>query len=243
MEVTDQHRVEALRETRLGDLPPQALGLERRLAARAARPRRDAARERNAEVGVEELIERDARRAAHHLLEQPVAEIAAHQPIAMMDPDAAPLELERQGVVDRPHPDLALQEASEPEVVVAVEVGDGHAGPYHPVERGQGAEGAGRNGIAVFEPEVEQVADNVEGGSAAGEAGKKVVKSGFTRGLPLRWVRAEMGIAHEICRPAGHARQSSRFALTSAGIAATDAARGAGPGGTPRAASAYNGSK
>ncbi len=182
VEVADHHRVVSVGEARRGDLAPQAVGVERTLLPRVARPARDPVGERNAEVGMEQPVEPDAERIADHLLEHAIAEVAAHQAVAVVEPDPAPLVLERSPRRRRVRSaDLLAQEGPEPEVVVAVEVDDRDAGLEHATQHAEGGEVAARDRGAVLEPEVEQVADDVEDRGAARQRGQECREGALAR--------------------------------------------------------------
>jgi hypothetical protein len=78
------HGVVAARESRLGDLAPQAVGPQRPVGTRVPRPARDRERERDAEVGMQQTVEPDAGARAQDAAQQLVAEVAAHEAIAVM---------------------------------------------------------------------------------------------------------------------------------------------------------------
>jgi hypothetical protein len=82
----------------------------------------------------------------------------------MGEEDLAPLDLERQRPVGEGHVELALEVIPDPEIVVAADIGDGEARAPELAEREEHAREALRDRVAVFEPEIEEVAVDVERG-------------------------------------------------------------------------------
>ena len=137
-------------------------------------------RQRESQIRMEQLVEPNARGMTHDLLETAVAEVAADQTVAMVDPQSPALARQLHGAgVDR-ESQLAGQERAEPEIMVAVQVVDRDAGASQIGQRRQRGEVAARNRGAVFEPEVEEIADDVELRRATGQAGQKLVKPRLT---------------------------------------------------------------
>src|SRR4030095_8772399 len=93
--------------------------------------------------------------------------------------------------------DLVAQERPEPEIVVAVEVDDRHAGLAQAPQGGERREVTPRDGGSIFEPEVEQVADDVQDGGSSGQGRQKLVKEALAAGLALPGFRSEVEVGEE----------------------------------------------
>src|SRR6267142_5615143 len=118
---------------------------------------------------MDQPIERDVDGMAQHALERPIAVISADQAVAVVDPHASTLTLQRHRAVMRRDSEIVREERSQPEIVVAVPVIHRDSLRAQPAEDLERLKIAARNGCAVFEPEIEQVADDDETGKAAGE--------------------------------------------------------------------------
>src|SRR5213075_2770435 len=162
--------------------------------------------EREAEIRMEQPVEADAHRAAQHAAEDAVAEVAADQAVAMVEPQPTPLRDDRQPAVVHGHADVLGEEGPEPEIVVAVEIGDREAGLAQPLEHHQRREVPARDRAAVLEPEIEQIADDVEVGGASGQSVQEFVKPRLARRLLVPAAGSEMGVAHEEQWPIAHDR-------------------------------------
>ena len=211
MEVPDQDGIEPIAEARVGDIAAQPLRLERAILARAPGEARGPVGERDAEVRVEELVARDAEGVAHHLFENSVTQIAPHQPVAMVDPDPPPLELELQRPLVGLDPELAGEEWTEPEIVVAGEIGDADTRLSYALERAQGLEVPARDGGTVLEPEVEQVAHDVERAGTARQGAEELMEPAGARRLAVLRLRAEVRVGEEVRRALGHESQSNNL--------------------------------
>ena len=115
-------------------------------------------REREAEVGMEQPIELNAQGMAQDSLDDAVPQVAPEQTVAVMEPDAPPLDLQRQHLGVCHEPQLARQEGPEPEVVVPAEVVDFDSGATQVAQHRQRFEWPSRDRRPILEPEVEQIA-------------------------------------------------------------------------------------
>jgi hypothetical protein len=167
-------------------------------------------RKREPQVRVEETVETDARRMADDPFEHPIAEITTHQAVTVVEPNPMPLGLDGHSTWVRHEAQLLTQERAEPEVVVACQIVYGHAGAPQISQSGQSLEMPSRNCGLVFEPEVEEVANDVERRTVGGDVCQEAVQAGFTGSFPGPGLPSEMGVGEEVDgRPRGHARQSS----------------------------------
>ena len=119
-------------------------------------------RERNSQIGMHPAIQRDTQRMAQHAPQHLVAEIPAHQSVAMMQPDAPALVFHRQGTLGGAYSQFVGEEASQVEVVVAGQAGDLDALLADFIQDAQQPEVAPGDGRRVLEPELEEVAHDVQ---------------------------------------------------------------------------------
>jgi hypothetical protein len=144
---------------------------------------------------VNEPEQRDGHPVSEHPLEDTVAVIAGIEAVAVMDEEPFPLVLRHDLVGMEIQPDRFPEVVPEPVIVVSREQGDPGAGTDQIVQfEDHFRSGAGNHG-AVFEPEVEKVADNIEMGCPAPEFPEE-------RGEPFRPAgivpgEAEMDIGDE----------------------------------------------
>ena len=206
MEVADHHGVEALGEAGGCDLVPQPVAVEAQLVPRLAREVGNPVREGNAEVGMQQPVERDARGVTDHPLQHAVAEISADQPVAVVEPDPSSLAFDRERVVVGKDADRVAQKGTQPEVVVPVQIGDLDAGLAQSQQHGKGPEVTAGDRIAILEPKVEQIADDEKRFGAAGKGVQKIVKAPGAVRLAGGRRGAEMGVGDEEDRAVGHGR-------------------------------------
>src|SRR5437867_1116365 len=211
MEVPDQDGIEPIAEARVGDIVAQPLRLERAILAGAPGEARGPVGERDAEVRVEELVARDAEGVAHHLFENSVTQIAPHQPVAMVDPDPPALELELQRPLMGLDPEFAGEERTEPEIVVAGEIRDADTRLSYAPERAQGLEVPARDGGTVLEPEVEQVAHDMERAGTARQGAEELMEPADAGRLAVLRLRAEVRVGEEVRRTLRHESQSNNL--------------------------------
>ena len=187
-------------------LPRSAAPRSRSTAARPAAAARRASWRESSETacasgmprsGWSQPYSRDAGRVAQHAAQQLVAQVAAHQAVAVVHPEPPALLLHRHRPVHRADPERLGQKRAQPEVVVAVQVDDLDPGLAEPLEGRQGAEKTARNGGPVFEPKVEQVPDDIQGGRPPGQRGQEGVEARSRAASASRRRRAEVGIREE----------------------------------------------
>ena len=131
---------------------------------------RRGARERNSDVGVDPAEEPSREPVPEHALQQLVALIPRAQPVAVGEEDAPALERDRKGLVGEGNVQLAPQVVSDPEVVISADIRDRQSRPAQLPQLLEHADVALGHGVAVFEPEVEEISPHVEG-RALGENG------------------------------------------------------------------------
>jgi hypothetical protein len=104
------------------------------------------------------------------------------------------LPLDRQRLLVCPDAEIVAQERAEPEIVVAVEVGDRDPRFAQAAQCGEGSKVAARDRGAILEPEVEQVADDEDlGGASTSECGNREGTPGppCSLGPVPRWASAK----------------------------------------------------
>ncbi len=181
-------------------------------------PRRFAAEMRteegegDAQIGVEQPVAGDGGGMAQHPLHQTVEMVPGHEAVAMAEKDP-PAGLEQEEpLLMQGDPRLLAKKRAHPKVVVAGEVIDRNPGIDQISELDEDAEMAAGDDVAVFEPEIEQIA--AENQLAVAPA----VQRAPERDQPIvffllarRLLGAEMGIAEQINRGARLARRALRL--------------------------------
>ena len=200
-----------IRTVKLKDFPWNGwlrLGIEARLDAMLARQARDDAREREAEIGMEQAITGDGKRMAQHRFQEQVAAVSGHEPVAVREEKPATLEGDLDGIAVHAAADLRAEIGIGPEVVISPHECDRDAGLGESAEGGQHAEVAPWHGVPVFEPEVEQVPEQEQGGSEGRLRLEKRDHAVLTSAIVVLGARSEMAVGHEQGSfGGGHARE------------------------------------
>jgi serine protease Do len=193
------------------------------LSAGMARP----CGQRNAEVGVNEAVDRHGDPVAKHPAQHPVAMIAGGETVAVGEKERSPLRGDADRVGEGVESDFPLKEGTGPPVVIAAQEEDGEAGARQGLESGQDGEAARGNGVAILEPEVEEIAHEDEGGGLPRDLLEEFEESPLLLPFALRGGRADMGVADEVDGPPGAARVVGKLhrPLIPDGRPATNAAR------------------
>ncbi len=158
----------------------------------------DSVRQGNPQIGMDRTIESNGEPMAKHCLHDPIPGVPGPNAVAVGEKNTAPLV----GYGDRSlmdvETDVPFEVGTAPEVVVAAEIGDRGAGLDQLGECAQHAEMALGDGVAVFEPEVEQIAEYIEMGGSSAE----MPEPRDQRSLPHLLIGAatQMGVAQEVDR-------------------------------------------
>ena len=119
----------------------------------------------------------------------------------MGEEDPASLELQRQRFVGERDVKLALQVVPDPEVVISADIRNRDRPAPQLPQRLEHPHEALRDGVAVLEPEVEQVAVHVEGRPLRRHPVEKCQQVALSRSVRVRGPLAEMSIGDEIGAP------------------------------------------
>lgn len=152
----------------------------------------------NADVGMDPSKEKSRRAVPEHPLEQLVAVVAGAQAVAVREEQLSTLDGQRQRLVGKDHPQLASQVITDPEIVISAEIRNRDTAAGQRSETRQDPNEAFRDGMAVFEPEIEEVSDDVKlraFGADAVEEGQEVPLPGAAR---IFRALAQVGIGDEI---------------------------------------------
>lgn len=148
------------------------------------------------------MVRPDGETASHETAEETVSRVVAGgQLVAVGDVDRASLHLKGERLVADTDPDVAGEEFADPEVVVTGDVEDLQALPGDGGELGEDADVGPGEDLLVLEPEIEEVADDVEDLRPAGGEAQKLDEPIEALLFRLLAAVAEVGVRHEQDRP------------------------------------------
>ena len=196
--VAEKHYIAPLIQNSKGVLPVLVdnLLIHETLAGLAARSRTER-RKRDSPFRREKLIERLVEGVAQQPLHETIEDIAADQSIAVKEVHAPSLQL--QGSLARmdDHAQRIGNEWSEGKIVIPGKVVNGNAAPGEIFKGAEYIEVIGAYGAAIFDPEIEKIAENVQ---RCGSVRNPIDKF-YEFPLPdcsVRERRPDMGIGNEV---------------------------------------------
>ncbi len=123
---------------------------------------RDSIGKGDSDIGVDESVEGNRDRAAEKALENLVTHVPGPNSIAVRQKYPPGLLNDCAWTFEHLQPNLAPQIGASPEIVVAAEIENARAGLVHVRKGSEEPEMSFGHGVAVLEPEVEDVAEQVE---------------------------------------------------------------------------------
>ena len=210
MVVSEHDQVVAVVEQGEGQVP---VGLPRvpggRSSAAPAQPGRQAA-DLEAAVRMDHLEQADTEGAVHDLRHRAVAAVPGDQAVAVGDIDLPAVVGHGQRPVGRFHPDLFVQESSQPEIVVARQVYDPRTAIHQRAQCVQHRVVLAGHDAAVLEPEIEQIAHDVQQPGPAPQAAQEVQQSVSSLFLRRVVFDSQVGVGNEVDGISTHSRYQTR---------------------------------
>jgi hypothetical protein len=154
--------------------------------------------ERDSDVGMDPAEETAGEPVPEHRFEELVPSIARSQPVSMRQEDSPSLDGEREGLVGERDVQLAAEIIPDPEIMISADIGDGEARATQLSELLQHGDVAFGYGVAVFEPEVEQVSGYVERGALGQHRVKELQEVALAVAIRVRGALTQMGVRDKI---------------------------------------------
>ncbi len=141
-------------------------------------------------------IEPDAETVSENLFNKTIPPVAYPDTVTVGDQDFFTEVLCLVDIVRKLNSSLPFQIIAHPEIMISGDIKDLDTGPGQVQKSGKDIEVGCRDGVFVFEPEIEKIADDIEVGTVRENHAKKIEEFGFSfrRTFPY----AEMGVGDEI---------------------------------------------